>query len=277
MKKILVPFDFSIIASNGFYYAHDLAAAIGAELVVMHMYLPYSDTSVIEDYQSVDVAEAKTRREQILMHLKAATQLPIGQQDSDVEVSYIVDYGEKNAIAQYAKLHKADLIVMGTGGAGSLQKTIGTNTTTVLEEAICPVLVVPQGVKFQDNMAIAYATDLTSSDVDSLKSLAQVAELTNSKIHCVHVNKFSGVPNRLAEETFEALLKDRITNVTVSFSTWSAMKVEEGLEMFCRVNNINLLSVLKHKQTTWEKVFGEKSMTKTLALKKNIPLLAFRD
>lgn len=277
MKKILVPFDFSTVASNGFYYAHDLAKAIGAELVVMHMYLPHSDTSVIEDYQSVDVAEAKTRREQILMHLKAATQLPIGHQDTAVNVTYLVDYGEKNEIAQYAKLHKADLIVMGTGGAGSFSKSLGSNATTVLEEADCPVLVVPKDAKFQRNMAIAYATDLTTSDVDSLTSLAEVAELTGSKIHCVHVNKFSDAPNRLAEDTFNGLLKDKITNVNVSFSTWSAMKVEDGLEVFCRVNNINLLSVLKHKQTTWEKVFGEKSMTKVLALKKNMPLLAFRD
>lgn len=278
MKKILVPFDFSVASSWGFYYAHDLAASIGAELMVMHLYLPHSETTVLEDYQTPDQGDVHTRREQIAMHLEAATQLPIGKQNSTVKVSYIVDYGERKEIANYAKLHKADLIVMGTTGANStVRNIVGTNTVGVLDEAKCPVLVVPEGAKFEKNMAIAYATDLTTSDVDYLTTLAKIAEMTDSKIHCVHVNKFSGSVNRLAEDTFKKLLKDRITNVNVSFTSWSAMDVAEGLEVFCRVNNISLLSVLKHTQTTWEKIFGEKSMTKTLALKKNIPLLAFRD
>jgi hypothetical protein len=47
------------------------------------------------------------------------------------------------------------------------------------------------------------------------------------------------------------------------------------LETFLRVNHMNILSMLTHKRNLWEKIFGEKSVTKEMAFRSKIPILAF--
>jgi len=278
MKKILVPFDFSVPASAGFYYAYDMAKAVGGELVVMHMYLPHTDSTIVQDYTGLSQDEIKQRKNEIIGHLKAATQRPIGDSDDSVDITYIVDYGERNEISHYAKLHNADLVIMGTSGSKNQPfKIFGSNTTSVIENAECPVLAVPQEAKFSKNMNIAYATDLTSDSFENILQVADFAAATDSKMHFVHVNRFSDKDHSNDETTFEMDLKEKITNVPVTFTTWSAIKIEDGLDTFCSLNNIDMLVVLKHARSTWDKIFGEKSTTNTMALRNNLPLLAYHD
>jgi len=277
MDKILVPVDFSVPSSWGFYYAYDLAASIGAELVVLHMYMPYT-----EPVYSVTKLQAMAaeRYDDILAHLKAATQRPVGSNESDVKVSYVIDYHEKSDIAAYVndKDHKVDLVVMGTHGAGNaVGKVWGSNTSNVIKNANCPVLAVPVGAEFGATQNMAYATDFDSKDIETIAQLAVVAAATNSKLHCVHINLFSNKAVTEADKNFEETLKEKFAGLDVSFTSWSANNVEDGLEIFCRVNNIDILAMLTHDKSTWNKLFGEKSVTKSMALRSNLPLLAFHE
>jgi hypothetical protein len=53
--------------------------------------------------------------------------------------------------------------------------------------------------------------------------------------------------------------------------------VEEGLETFIRVNHMHMLSMLTHKRTVWDRMFGEKSMTREMAMRIKVPILAFHN
>lgn len=276
MEKILVPFDFSVSSSWGFSYAYDLAASIGAELLVVNMYSPATESTYsLEKLQ----ANAPRRKQEILEHLKAATQRPFAEKDSaDVKIMYDIDYGQKDDIANYAKRQQVDLIVMGTHGAGkAVNKLWGSNTSMVIKEAHCPVLAIPVGVRFKAAQNIAYATDFSSKDIESIAQLAVVAAATNSTVHCVHVNLFSEAPQISEGAKFEEQLKDNFGDLPVVFNVWSAHTVEDGLEIFCRVNNIDVLAMLTHDRSTWNKLFGEKSVTKAMALRTKLPLLAFHE
>ncbi len=278
MRKILVPIDFSVPSSWGFYYAYDLAAAIDAELIVMHMYLPHTDSTLLEDLKSPSKEEVTRRKAEIVEHLKAATQRPLGEASADINITYLVDYGGKNEISHYAKLHQADLVVMGTRGAGNTaKKVLGSNTIKVIDDATCPVLAVPEGAVFTQNMNIAYATNLNAKDIEAIAVLAKIIEATESKLYCIHVNPFCGGIATAAEQEFEALLKKEITNVPVIFANWSSIQIEDGLDIFCRVNNIDMLAIMKQNKTTWNKLFGEKSITKAMALRNTLPLIAFHE
>lgn len=278
MKKILVPIDFSVASSWGYYYAYEMASIIGAELVVMHMYLPHTDSSLKQDYTNISPEYTAKRKTEIIEHLKLATQQPIGAPQKDVQITYVVDYGERNEISHYAKLHQVDLVVMGTKGAGSTSKKIlGSNTAKVIENNHCPVLAIPEGVSFSKKMKIAYATDLQSDDKAAIENLIAFVKASNSSLHFIHINKFKDSPNPTNPDYFKEWFKDQIDDSNITFTNWSAVQVEDGLEVFCRVNEIDLLAVLKHDRSTWEKVFGERSTTQALAARNNIALLAFHD
>ncbi|BDS11706.1 universal stress protein [Aureispira anguillae] len=276
MEKILVPFDFSVSSSWGFYYAYELAASIGAQVLVVNMYSPATEaTYSLEKLQ----ANAPKRKQEILAHLKAATQRPISSaNDTSVTVTYDIDYGLKDDIANYAKRQKVDLIVMGThGGDKTTSKLWGSNTSLVIKEAHCPVLAIPVGSTFKAAQNIAYATNFDSKDIDSIAQLAVVAAATNSTVHCIHVNLFSETPQLAEGAKFEEQLKANFGDLPVVFNVWSAHTVEDGLEIFCRVNNIDILAMLTHDRSAWDKLFGEKSVTRAMALRTKLPLLAFHE
>lgn len=273
MEKILVPFDFSVSSSCGFYYAYELAASIDAEIIVVNMYLPASEaTYSLEKLQAI----APKRKAEILAHLKAATQYPTTKNTKTVKVSYDIGYGEKEEISVYAKRQNVDLIVMGTNGNDkAISKLLGSNASMVIENAHCPVLAIPNGTTFKSVRNIAYATNFDAKDIESITQLGKVAKATNATLHCVHVNLFS--EGAAATETFEAEIKANLEGLPVVFSAWSAHNVEDGLEIFCNVNQIDILAMLTHNRSTWNKLFGEHSVTKSMAMRNKLPLLAFHN
>lgn len=274
MEKILVPFDFSTSSSWGYYYAYEFAASIGAELLVVNMYSPSVEaTYSLEKLQ----ANAPARKQEILAHLKAATQQPNGSQ-STVNVMYDIDYGLKDDIANYARRQKVDLIVMGTSGASNIgNKWLGSNTSTVVKDAHCPVLAIPVGTTFDSPKNIGYATNFDEKDIDSIAQLAIVVAATNSTLHCVHIDLFSDTPAVNKGERFKEQLRDKFGNLPVVFNVWSAHTVEDGLEVFCRINKIDILAMLTHERSTWSQLFGEKSVTQAMTLRTKLPLLAFHE
>lgn len=271
MKKILVPFNFSVSSSWGFCYAYELAASIGAEIIVVNMY-----TAAMEATYSLEKlqANAHKRKLEILEHLKAATQYPTASQS--VKVSYDIDYGLKDDITLYAKRQDVDLIVMGTDGNDKvLNKLWGSNTSAVINNAHCPVLAIPNGTSFKSVKTIAYATNFDEKDIESITQLGRVAEATNATLFCVHVNLFSEAPKTEEAAVFETKLQANLPDLPIVFHAWSAHNVEDGLEIFCRVNQIDMLAMLTHNRSTWDKLFGEHSVTKSMAMRNKLPLLAF--
>ncbi|MFT5648170.1 MAG: nucleotide-binding universal stress UspA family protein [Aureispira sp.] len=273
MENILVPFDFSVSSSWGFYYACELAATIDAEIIVVNIYSPSTEaTYSLEKLQT----NAPKRKIEILAHLKAATQYPITVDAKAVKISYDIGYGEKEAISAYAKRKNVDLIVMGTDGSdkGS-NKILGSNTNKVIEKAHCPVLAIPTGTTFKLVQNIAYATNFDSKDIESITQLGKVAKATNSTLQCIHVDLFSEGAETDKRAAFEAEVKTSLEGLPIVFNTWSAHNVEDGLEIFCRVYNIDMLAMLTHNRSTWDKLFGEHSLTKSMAMRNKLPLFAF--
>ena len=107
MDKIVVPVDFSSASSWGFYYAYNLAKAIDAELVVLHLYWPpYVESTYPMDMMQTIINE---KEHEVLRHLQAATRPPLAE-DNPVKISYIVEPGSDNSIASIAEFQEVDLI-----------------------------------------------------------------------------------------------------------------------------------------------------------------------
>jgi len=273
MDKIIVPVDFSSASSWGFYYAYNIAKEIGAELVVVHLYWP----PYVESTYPVGLLQSITieKEEEVLKHLKAATQAPLGDKES-VKIRYVIQPGSEHSIADVAADNKADLIVMGTHGSGkALDKVWGTNTANVIQKATCPVLAIPVGASYEGIKSIAYATDFDKGDTELLYQLTLIAIAIKAQVHCVHINQADGVYEDKKETAFRASFEKNFSDLPVTYSVWSANEVEDGLDTFCRINKISILAMLTHKKNLWEKVFGGKSITKNMTMQTKLPLLAF--
>lgn len=278
MKKILVPVDFSGASDWGFNYACHLAFHFGAELFVVHLYRP---PYVESQMPPAMIKQIRSEKEQnILSHLRLSTQTPIRIQSDDksmnVKINYILESAAETDLSDVAKAYGTDLIVMGTHGAGNAAEKIwGTNTAKVIQNSNCPVLAIPVGANFETIHHIAYATDYDPSDIDNVTQLVLFATALNAKVHCIHINNILDDIDEDKEKAFKILFEERFKNLPVSFSVRSSTSVEEGLETFLRINQISILSMLTHKRNLWNRIFGEKSITKSMAFRTKLPLLAF--
>lgn len=274
MDKIVVPVDFSSASSWGFYYAYNIAKEIGAELIVVHLYWP----PYVESTYPVDMIQSiiSEKEEEVLKHLKAATQAPLEEEQS-VNIRYVIQSGSENSITDLAEDNKADLIVMGTHGSGNaLDKVWGTNTANVIKKATCPVLAIPIGATYEGIESIAYATDFDDKDTELLLQLTFIATAIKAKVHCVHINQADGPYNDKKESAFRTSFEKNFADLPVTYSVWSANEVEDGLETFCRINKVSILAMLTHnKKSLWDKVFGGSSTTKKMTMQTKLPLLAF--
>ncbi|MCP4441666.1 MAG: universal stress protein [Aureispira sp.] len=278
MEKILVPIDFSASSSWGFYYAYYLAQQFGSELIVAHLYRP----PYVESTMPVDMIRKiiHDKEQGLLKHMKANTQAPLEfptkEQIDRVKVRHMLESAAELTLADIANNEGVDLIVMGTHGAGgAMDKVWGTNTSKVIKEAKCPVLAIPSGVDYKGISRIAYATDFDPEDIDKILQMAFFATAVGAEVNCVHVNVVGEEEEVLKEEAFKEAFAKKFENLPVTYTVCSAITVEDGLETFLRINHISILAMLTHKKSLWDRLFNNKSMTKSMALRTQIPLLAF--
>ena len=169
MKKILYPTDFSSTAENAFIFALQIADHLGASIITLHAFdrpdissfnLP---DSLRDIYDSIDLDAFENYEDEVPVLRDIASDNGYYH----IPMVHVLEEGAAvSAILRTANKNKADLIVMGTTGAGKMEKFFfGTVAGKVLEEAHCPVVVVPDTAEFDGIIDhIAVATNFTEED-----------------------------------------------------------------------------------------------------------------
>ena len=142
MKTILVPIDFSDITPRILASAESLAKPLKARLVLVHVISP-SVIMTAYGFAPEDAAlqfnEEKDRARRLIERHAAKLR------DNGTEV--LTELMEGSGIASILRATEeqdADMIVLGSHGHGALYEIlVGSTAKGVLQEARCPVLVIP--------------------------------------------------------------------------------------------------------------------------------------
>jgi nucleotide-binding universal stress UspA family protein len=142
LKKILVPVDFSDCSMLGLESAVRFAQVWGAELVVFNC-LPLQTFAIYGEYGGLDLSALtndaqKTAKEE--MH-----EVVSSLESKGIIVKGVIELGvPAQAICDYARDNKVDLIVTAThGSTGLMHVLLGSTAEHVVRYAHCPVLVMP--------------------------------------------------------------------------------------------------------------------------------------
>ena len=273
MKKIIIPVDFSDVSSNAFMYGHRLATDIDAIVKALHVYLPTSKELYEATVVDVDFIEMR----------KAKLENFVNDFDkdwgSDIMATSIVDSefrtgfpGEE--ILDSLKENDAELIIMGsTGDSGPLKKWFGSVSTKVMQESLCPVLLVPENAGYKGVHNLLYAYDDIELDVSILNELVDFSSKFDTVIHFVHVNETETPdPGYYLEEVF----KSKYPNQKIKIATINNDNVVESLDKYAKENKIDIISMGTKNRSFFESFFHE-SMTTKMALHSEIPLLILKD
>ncbi|NJW55073.1 universal stress protein, partial [Salinimicrobium sp. CDJ15-91] len=134
------------------------------------------------------------------------------------------------AINKELRMHKQDLIVIGTQGhTGNKEVIYGSNTINILEEVEkCPVLAVPAHASFKPPaeivLANSFKVELTPKDLDFLIGLAHKY---NSSIRILHIAEEGGLSR--SQKYNRAQLQEKLEGVKHSFHFLEYLSVPMGI------------------------------------------------
>ncbi len=278
IKSILVPVDFSAIASNAFRYALQLADHLEAAVELLYSIPPTSAVpdhapfaiSFVEDLQ----AEAELGIRQFLDKEVAVLK---GKLRKPPKVSALVKIGDlRHTIKERAVAGNNDLIVMGTHGQHDVwDKILGTNTTFLLKNSPLPLLIVPNGVEYRPCKLLCYATDLQHVDAFKVERLLDVFSSFQPALHFLHV-----MPLEKEQTTYDiSRLRELFGNANAAtkttFATVNNDEVVSGITDYVTRNACDL--VIMHRPAhSWLEDLFRASNTREAALKATFPLLVFR-
>jgi nucleotide-binding universal stress UspA family protein len=164
----------------------------------------------------------------------------------------------QKAIEIAIKKHQIDLVVVGTKGASKAKAILfGSNTVHIIKKTkLCPILVVPDEFDFVEPKQIALPTDFSHFYGEELLPIKRLAELYNSKIRIVHINKENDLTDLQGYNL--AMLKAYLEDYPHSFH-WMpdyAKKTQE-INDFIAELDINILAMINYKHSFIDSIIKE--------------------
>lgn len=271
--KILFPTDFSPAAEHAFIYALELAKVTGASIVTLHAYelpivpvrLPNTQREI---HESISLEEFENYKDSIPALRSIAER--VGAED--VAITHVLHQGDPiTAILNAISANHADIVIMGTTGAGRVKEMfLGSVAAEIMENASVPVLAIPQGAIFSGHIdRIAVTTELLEEDERALPTVIDFANVFGAKVLCInadvsHTAKYSE-NIRVFKDTFP----------DVEFHILDSLDVEGSVRAFVRDHGIDILAMVIHQRGKLKEMFTY-SMTKRFAYHLKTPILAIQ-
>jgi len=272
MNTILVPVDFSPTAENAAEFAAEFAKFSKAKLILFHVYsvpVPVADVPVT----TIPLEEVeKESIERLTDFNKKLT-----QKHPDINTELITHAGfVVEEILMMIEERKPDLVIMGLIGEGKSSGFFGSNTTTVMKKAKCPVLTVPSDVKFKKPEKIALACDYSATVPDEVVNrFKEFVNLFNSKVLVFDVLKRAELVT-YQKAVAEVNLENSLGSLEHSIYYPTGDNLPEETNNFIERNNVDMLVMIPHNYPLLQKIFHH-STTKKMAFKTKIPLLSIHE
>lgn len=273
LKKLLVPTDFSASAQNAYCFALDMIKEAGAHLQLVHYYqaeldpvYPYFGAA---SFKFIQKLKEKLKTSSQNEHLAAARQ---EGSSLEVETSLLEGFVETE-LPQRAADIAADMIIMGTTGeGGTLNKWLGTVSSTIAQKATCPTLLVPNGVKFKGFQQILFASDFQTDDEAILQQVFDFAAVYGANVHFVHVADPSKPDHNAPQLSIEPFFREKAPHSTFTMTTIKNSRPMEAINRYSKAHNIELVALATTQRSLMANIL-HKSMTKQLIFNSEIPLM----
>ena len=275
MKTIIIPTDFSPVATNALHYAIDMAQAINASLLLLHVYqVPISMTDV--PIVLVSVEELQQSAEERLANLKSEVEhISVGKLKiyTEAHLGNVTDELETvcNKIKPFA-------VVMGSKGASAAERIFfGSNTLTAIRHLTWPVILVPPGKQFGHGFKkIGFACDFRDVvETTPTNFIKEFVRTFNAELHVLNVDHDN---RHFKPETPEQslLLHTMLEDVKPSYHFIEHKDIEDGINEFAEKNNLDLLIAIPKKHKLLEGIF-KPSSTKQLIFHSHVPVMCMHE
>ena len=275
MKTIIVPTDFSPVATNAMNYAADMAKSINASLLLLHVFqLPinYSDVPVamisVDDLKkSAEKKLGAVKKE--LEHITSGT-VKIYTETRMGNVAYELE-------ELCAKINPF-AVVMGTRGHSGIERILfGSTTLSAIRHLTWPVICVPPGKEYGQGIRhIGFACDFK----DVVKStpgkmIADFVKELGAQLHVLNADyKNKNFSPGTTEES--ALLHTMLEKANPVYHFIEHPDIEDVINEFAEKNNLDIIIVIPKKHKLLDSLF-KPSTTKQMVFQSHIPVMCVHE
>ncbi len=284
MNKLLVPFDFSIYASNALDYAVSLAAQINASITVFHTFQVESVSPMTaESGVSTTYSQAVADKEKAVLNdrIKAvlgkySNKFYLEKPEKIEFETFVRNGGFEDSMKRHLEYASYNLVVMGTRGAFGWEEIFGgSNTSQIAKKIDANVLVVPIESLYEGIHHIVYASDFEKQDTDKLSEVATFNEFFDAKITCLHVTNDASKAKKDQNKIKELEAEFQTLGKGVRFIQIMNVQVEDAIFEYAEDNDAEILVVNPRKLGIIGKIFHE-SMTNKMTMHTSMPLLVMK-
>ena len=275
MKTIIVPTDFSPIATNAMNFAADMAVNINASLMLLHVYqVPVSMTDV--PVVMVSAEELRKSSEAKLQEIKDALKHITSGKIKIYTEARLGDVSDE--LEDVCKHIQPFAVIMGTRGTSGVERVLfGSTTFTAIRHLKWPVIVVPPGKEYGTGIKkIGFACDfdkvVESTPVQFIKKMVKEFGAELHVLNVDHENKHFKPETPEESMMLHTLLED----INPHYHFIDHADIEDGINEFAEDNNIDLLITIPKKHKLLEGLF-KKSSTKQLVTQSHVPVMCVHE
>lgn len=275
MKTILYATDCTENDASALKYVYNFSRIMKADLHVVHVYdLPPVSVSVIQ--------RSEVLRRNINLELKhvvvkyCEAHLKNEFHKNPIKIHAIEDVSVENAIINLSKTLLPDLVVLGIKDSHSHRGLFSSNIANVLLDKIeVPIMMLPNGLIYNNISTIVYATDFDREDILPIKNLIEIVRPFEARVEVVHIYRSDTTTAKERMEQFKEILLDQISYQDITFKAIAATKTKMGLLSVLDNENASMLAMLERKHHLSIDNLFHKDLVKDMEHTVAVPILAF--
>jgi nucleotide-binding universal stress UspA family protein len=284
MKTILVLTDFTIRAGYAAEFALHIALKNKSNLLLCHAIESTSRFSNKMEFDRLTANEQVDLKYESIMDLKeTGNSLKKLIKESNTffkpEIKYIAAFGMVADVAEKVINEKQiDLVVIGSHRSNRLSNFLsGSHIHALLDQLKCPLLLVPECLRFRGINTIGYASDLTFNNTKVMNYLVKIAQPFDANISINYVSTI-GFPATASEKENDFSLRFHSNNnhPPISYHNMKGDNVKKTLLDITRSGQVDILTVVHKRYNFLDRLLGT-SVSKWMTYFIQIPLLILPD
>jgi nucleotide-binding universal stress UspA family protein len=274
MKTIIAATDFTKASWNALRFAAEMAIDFKTDLLVVHAtHIPVVSDVYFDLRMTMEDWKAEDQKQ--MDKLLSAMRKKFGQA-LRIQSKLKIGFGP-DVIRETIVNGKVGAVVMGMAQTAKFNQVVFGSTGTDLAGSVnCPVIIVPERARYKQWKNIAFAFDQKHIPKGkALKTLQEVLELHESKIHFVNV---MDTPFIEGDDSSLKPLYKQFSGVEMKthFLPYHPNMVEEAILEWVRRHKASLLVMVARQHNVLWRMFNER-MTKKIAFASKVPLIVLSD
>lgn len=272
---LLTALDFSKSSDNAIDYALQSCKDYNAKIVFLHAIQNGYIEPQIEKLVNED---PKVTKYNIENKLQMIVSKKMKKYNSKCEYKIITEFSlPLDLILKTLKKIKPFFLILGTKRTPSfIQYLFKNDTIKIIEQAKCPVIIIPEGVHYKIIQRITFATNYNGSDIISIQNLAEQVNRFQVELHVLHISD-----SELTIDFELAMLNDfknKVSKATsyknITYNLIEGTNFEEIIKQELRPKKTDLFALSSSLHSSWFSNLIENRITKILQQSK-VPVMAY--